>query len=178
MTGLMLALLVGWLFATGTYLLLRRDPIKLLLGLGLLSYGVNLLLLTSSTMRRGIPPIIRDKAAFTGDISEFVDPLPQALILTAIVISFGVSAFVVILIHRRNVLIADNARSAGISEVEAVGDPFAATAHYLTGIDQDPDDYEWLEYSLSGERRQDSVPAAPPSLPPADATGRTNPSEL
>ncbi len=153
MIGLLLALMVGVLFATGAYLLLRRDSIKLILGLGLLSYGINLLLFGSGMLKRGQPPIVADKATFSGDISHFVDPLPQALILTAIVISFGVSAFMVVLLNRRNALMAEHEKQATLHPSKIAGDPFSATGHYLGGLDQDPDDYEWLEYSLMAEYR-------------------------
>jgi multicomponent Na+:H+ antiporter subunit C len=145
MTGFVVAFLVGGLFATGTYMLLRRDPIRLILGLSLLSYGVNVLLFSTSTMRRGIPPIIADKASFAGEIAEFVDPLPQALILTAIVISFGVTAFLIVLVNRRNILVEEHTELATSDTTEIANDPFGATAHYLSGLDSDPDDYEWLE---------------------------------
>jgi multicomponent Na+:H+ antiporter subunit C len=103
MNGLLAAIVTAFLFATGTQLLLSREPIKLIIGLSLVSYGVNILLFTASTLRRGLPPIIQDKAAFTGDITPYVDPMPQSLILTAIVISFGIIAFLIVLIHlRRN----------------------------------------------------------------------------
>ncbi len=145
MIGLVVALLVGSLFATGAYLLLRRDPIRLILGLGLLSYGVNVLLFSSSTMRKGMPPIIADKATFSGDIAGFVDPLPQALILTAIVISFGVTAFLIVLVNRRNILFEDHIATTPPDVTEVANDPFGATAHYLSGLDSDPDDYVWIE---------------------------------
>ena len=145
MTGLLVALLVGSLFAAGTFLLLRRDPIRLILGLSLLSYGINVLLFSASTMRRGLPPIVADKATFAGEIAEFVDPLPQALILTAIVISFGVTAFLVVLVNRRNMLVEEHQSAAPSDAAEVAGDPFGANAHYLSGLDSDPDDYEWLE---------------------------------
>lgn len=138
MTDLMLALMIGVLFGTGTYLLLQRTPIRLILGLALLSHGVNLLLLSSGHLRRGLPPIIADKSSFTGDISTFVDPLPQALILTAIVISFGVTAFMVMLINRRNALVNNQTEA-----VNAPNDPFALTAP-LTTTDTE-EDYEYLE---------------------------------
>ena len=100
MVGVLLGLVVAVLLGTGVYLLLLGTPIRLVLGLGLISHGVNLLLLGSSGLKRGAPPIVVDKAAFTGDISPFVDPLPQALILTAIVIGFGLTAFSLVLAHR------------------------------------------------------------------------------
>jgi multicomponent Na+:H+ antiporter subunit C len=145
MTGIVVAALVGMLFATGTYMLLRRDPIRLILGLILLSYGVNVAIFSTSNMRRGVPPIIADKATFAGEISGFVDPLPQALILTAIVISFGVTAFLIVLVNRRNMLVEDHFKLAPPGVTEIANDPFGATAHFLSGLDSDPDDYEWLE---------------------------------
>lgn len=143
MNGLTAAILVGFLFATGAYLILRRDPIKLILGLTMVSYGVNVLLFTASTLRPGAPPIIADKSSFTGDISSFVDPLPQALILTAIVISFGITAFLVVLVSRRNTLVEEH--GGGQDAPTKINDPFGSTVHYLSGLDADPDDYEWLE---------------------------------
>jgi multicomponent Na+:H+ antiporter subunit C len=133
------------LFATGTYLILRREPIKLIIGLSLISYGVNILLFTASTLRRGLPPVVEDKAAFVGDISQFVDPMPQALILTAIVISFGITAFLLVLINRRDALTESYLTSTPAEITEIANDPFGVQAHFLTGLDADPDDYEWLE---------------------------------
>ncbi len=151
----MLAAVVGVLYASGTYLLLRRSPIKLILGLALLSHGTILIIFGTGTLKRGLPPIIADKAAFTGDISAFVDPLPQALILTAIVISFGVTAFTVVLVNRRNTLTNPDG-SQVIPETRVMTkDPFAALHYYESGLDEDPDDYEWLEYSLADERRRE-----------------------
>ncbi|MEZ4866666.1 MAG: NADH-quinone oxidoreductase subunit K [Caldilineaceae bacterium] len=150
MTGVVLALVVGVLFATGAYMLLERSPIRLILGLALLSHGVNLLLFSSGGFKRGIPPIVLDKASFVGDISAFVDPLPQALILTAIVISFGVTAFIVVLFNRRNTIVA--------GETAAVNDPFAPEAETQAQREAKAavpeDDYEFLEYSLADEYRQ------------------------
>lgn len=148
MLGLTLATVVGVLFASGTFLILRRAPIRLILGLGLLSHGVNLLIFSTSVQKRGLPPIIPDKANFDGVITPYVDPLPQALILTAIVISFGITAFMIVLISRRAAIMAGAHAKAG-----EVGDPFGTTEHYLSGLDEIPDDYVWLEYSLADEYR-------------------------
>jgi multicomponent Na+:H+ antiporter subunit C len=149
MTGLTLAIVVGALFASGTYLVLRRAPIRLILGLGLISHGVNLTLFSTSIRKGGLPPIIEDKETFSGAIEQFVDPLPQALILTAIVIGFGVTAFIIALISRRAELMESTHSAAG-----EIGDPFGTSEHYLGGLDQEPDDYVWLEYSLADGRRQ------------------------
>jgi multicomponent Na+:H+ antiporter subunit C len=140
--NILFATAVGALFATGAYLILRRQPIKLILGLGLLTHGVNLLIFSTSAVKEAAPPIIQDKATFTGDITPFVDPLPQALILTAIVISFGVTAFIVMLINRRHTLINESRGAASST------DPFAPYEHYASGLDRHPDDYEWLGYAL------------------------------
>ncbi len=93
---LIIAVVIGVLFATGVYLILRRSIVKLLLGLLLLSHGANLLLFTVGGLRRAAPPILEAGAA-TGRLA---DPLPQALILTAIVIGFGLIAFTLVLAYR------------------------------------------------------------------------------
>jgi multicomponent Na+:H+ antiporter subunit C len=142
---LVLAIVVGILFATGAYLLLRRDAIKLVLGLSLLSYGLNFMLFGTGRLTRGLPPIVADKETFSGEISQFVDPLPQALILTAIVIGFGVTAFVVLLLNRRNALVELHDTEEPGPSITQINDPFADDGFYLTGLDSDPDDYEWLE---------------------------------
>jgi multicomponent Na+:H+ antiporter subunit C len=152
--NILFATAVGALFATGAYLILRRQPIKLILGLGLLTHGVNLLIFSTSAVKEAAPPIIPDKATFTGDITPFVDPLPQALILTAIVISFGVTAFIVMLINRRHTLINESRGAASST------DPFAPYEHYASGLDRHPDDYEWLGYALDEKkalRKNDSA---------------------
>lgn len=153
MNILLFALVVGVLFASGTFLILRRSPIRLVLGLALLSHGVNLLLFSTSTPLGGMPPIIADKAAFDGNVGNMVDPLPQALILTAIVISFGVTAFTVVLINRRNSLSQPVSDSNDFVPSVQVIDPFAPPDYYVSGLDQEPDDYEWLEYSMVSEYR-------------------------
>ncbi len=155
--SLVLALLVGVLFATGTYLLLRRDPIKLILGLGLLTYAINFVLFGTSKLTRGIPPVVADKETFAGEISQFVDPLPQALILTAIVISFGVTAFLVVLVNRRNALVAQHTAEAGQGPIAQPNDPFSDAGYNAAGLESDPDDYDWLEYTSTGEHRYGST---------------------
>ncbi|HRI55638.1 MAG TPA: Na(+)/H(+) antiporter subunit C [Anaerolineae bacterium] len=92
---LIMAVVIGVLFATGVYLILRRSIVKLLLGLLLLSHSANLLLFTVGGLRRAAPPIIGEGAA-----GGLTDPLPQALILTAIVIGFGLIAFTLVLVYR------------------------------------------------------------------------------
>ena len=94
---LMLAIIAGVLYAAGLYLMLRRRLAQLIIGLGLLSNGSNVLILAAAGVTRGRPPIITGTSV-TAD--QFADPVPQALILTAIVIGFGVLAFSLVLAHR------------------------------------------------------------------------------
>lgn len=91
---LLLAVLVGSLYASGIYMLLRRSMVKMIIGLILLGNGVNLLIFLLGGVSKGKPPILG------GNLESFADPVPQALILTAIVISFGLQAFAIILIQK------------------------------------------------------------------------------
>ncbi|MDR4517052.1 MAG: Na+/H+ antiporter subunit C [Nitrosomonas sp.] len=88
---LLIAIIIGVLTACGVYLSLRGRTFPVVLGLTFLSYAVNLFLLIMGRLTVGAPPIISDTA------THYADPLPQALVLTAIVISFGMTAFVIIL---------------------------------------------------------------------------------
>jgi len=90
------ALAAGALFATGTYLLLQKRLSRIIVGLGLIAHGANLLLLGSGG-EPGAPPILDPETGARGLIS---DPLEQALVLTAIVITFGVTAFLLALAYR------------------------------------------------------------------------------
>ena len=89
------------LFALGTYLLLQRKLSRIIVGLGLIGHGANVLFVNSG--RRGLPPIVGQ-----GDPSDFADPLPQALVLTAIVISFGTTALLLALAYRSWLLTSDD----------------------------------------------------------------------
>ena len=93
-----LAFVIGGLYAAGLYMLMRRSIVKLVIGLALMSQAANLLIFTLGRLIRGRPALIPpDAAALAG---PFADPVPQALILTAIVIGFGVHAFTIILVKR------------------------------------------------------------------------------
>lgn len=94
----LLAVAIGALFAAGTYLLLRPNLLRLVIGLMLLGNGVNLLIFTAGRVTRGQPPIVPPDAV--APLHEIANPLPQALILTAIVISLGLVAFALALLHR------------------------------------------------------------------------------
>lgn len=86
----LITIIIGTLTACGVYLSLRGRTFPVVLGLTLLSYAVNLFLFVMGRLVIGQPPIIQEGGSYA-------DPLPQALVLTAIVISFGMTAFVVIL---------------------------------------------------------------------------------
>lgn len=92
--SVLLAFAAAALFGTGTFLLLQRRLSRIIIGIGLIGHGSNILLLTSGN-GRGLPPIIG-----TADPTDFSDPLPQALALTSIVITFGVTAFLFALGYR------------------------------------------------------------------------------
>jgi multicomponent K+:H+ antiporter subunit C len=85
---------IGVLTAGGVYLLLRGRTFPVILGLTLLSYAVNLLLFAMGRLRIDAPPILLLK------LESYTDPLPQALVLTAIVIAFGMTALIVVLALR------------------------------------------------------------------------------
>jgi multicomponent Na+:H+ antiporter subunit C len=95
---LILVLLIGILYSAGFFLILRRSMVKLLLGITFLGYGVNLLIFLLGRITKGKPPVMDETASFFTDI--YADPIPQALILTAIVISFGLQSFAIVLLKR------------------------------------------------------------------------------
>lgn len=97
------ATLVAVLFGTGVYLLLQRTLTRVILGLALLSHGANLVLLASGGSS-GLAPLV---GAFGGG-DEVADPLPQALILTAIVITFGITVLLLALAYRSFQLTRDD----------------------------------------------------------------------
>jgi multicomponent Na+:H+ antiporter subunit C len=108
---LLLAIIAGALYATGVYLMLRRRLAQLIIGLSLLSNGSNVLILAASGVTPGKPPLVTETSVAA---DQFADPVPQALILTAIVIGFGVLAFALVLAHRVH-------RSAGSDDIDAIG---------------------------------------------------------
>jgi multicomponent K+:H+ antiporter subunit C len=87
----LIAIAVGLMTAAGVYLILRRRTFPVILGLAFLSYAVNVFIFASGRVAVGVPPIL------TKGATVYADPLTQALVLTAIVISFGMSAVIVML---------------------------------------------------------------------------------
>lgn len=96
--NLLLPIVVGGLVAAGLYMMMRRSMIKLVIGLALLGHAANLLIFTAGDLVRGRAPLIPEGAHELQP--PYADPLPQALILTAIVISFGLLAFTIGLVYR------------------------------------------------------------------------------
>ena len=98
---LAMASAIGILTAAGVYLLLRARVFDLILGMTLLSYAVDLLIFAGGRLVPGKPPVLRDGVPAT--LAHYADPLPQALVLTAIVIAFAMTAVVVVVaIRSRN----------------------------------------------------------------------------
>jgi len=93
----LVATAIGGIVAAGVYLVLRARTFPVILGLALLGYAANLFLFASGRLRIGLAPVI------TYDVTDYPDPLPQALVLTAIVIGFGMTAFIVVLGLRAHV---------------------------------------------------------------------------
>tara|TARA_B100000614_G_C14419725_1_gene441394 strand:- start:471 stop:821 length:351 start_codon:yes stop_codon:yes gene_type:complete len=88
---LLMASAIGVMTAAGLYLVLRLRTFPVILGLALLTYAVNFFLFASGRLVVNAPPVLRD------GVERYTDPLPQALVLTAIVISFGMTAVVVMM---------------------------------------------------------------------------------
>ncbi|MEQ8412473.1 MAG: Na+/H+ antiporter subunit C [Erythrobacter sp.] len=121
----LLATGIGVLTAAGVYLTLRKRTFPVVLGIAMLSYAINVFLFAMGRLMVDRPPI------YGKDVAEYTDPLPQALVLTAIVISFGMSAFVVVLALR--------------AYLESGSDH----------VDGDPDDAPDHEDVLERQRRED-----------------------
>jgi len=109
----LIALAIGVLTACGVFLALRGQTFPVVLGLTFLSYAVNLFLFVMGRLAVGVPPVIADAAAYT-------DPLPQALVLTAIVIGFGMTAFVIVLALKARAELGNDHVDGTHSEEDAV----------------------------------------------------------
>ena len=109
---ILLALASGVLYMAGIYLMLRRRLAQVIIGLGLLSNGTNLLIFAAGGLTRAQPPVVPLGASHLP--APYADPVPQALVLTAIVIGFGLLAFSLVLAHRVHTM-------AGTDDVDDVG---------------------------------------------------------
>lgn len=149
MITIVLALTVGLLFTCGIYMILRREQIKMLLGLGLLSHGVNLMLFGTGALIPGSPPLFIDKENYLVELAQgpTADPLPQALILTAIVISFGITAFMIVLVSRRHTIANTDLVHGELAPLLMENDPFE-DSQSLSNSDRSAVDYDWLAYEV------------------------------
>ena len=130
--SILLAFTAASLFGIGTYLVLQRKLSRVIIGIGLIGHGANVLLITAG--RRGKAPLVGSAPS-----SSFADPLPQSLVLTAIVISFCVTALLLALAYRSWQLtdddeIADDAEDRRVAEHvehhdEEVDDAVVLDAH-------------------------------------------------
>lgn len=104
---LIVAIAIGVLTSSGVWLLLRPRTYQVIIGLSLISYAVNLFIFAMGRLRMNMPPVLESAAA--GDPALYADPLPQALVLTAIVISFAMTAlFLVVLLAARGLTGTDH----------------------------------------------------------------------
>jgi multicomponent Na+:H+ antiporter subunit C len=151
----LLAVVVAALFGLGSWLLMQRRLSRIIIGVGLLGHGANLLLVTSGGPGGRAPIIVGDDAGVT-----YADPLPQALALTAIVITFGVTAFLLALAYRswqitRDDLVEDDVEDSFVARLqrEASEAPLA-----------DPDDTaefpDGLEWMSAGPDEDDPLPGS------------------
>lgn len=137
--NLTLVLVASVLVGTGAYLFLSRSLVRALMGFLLMGNGVNLVFIIGSGPA-GSPPIVG-----AGDGGPMADPVPQALVLTAIVITLAMTAFVLALAHRgwqlaRDDLVSDDTESARIharAEADDLG-PGADQAHDVEVDDDEP----------------------------------------
>ncbi|HEX6593128.1 MAG TPA: Na(+)/H(+) antiporter subunit C [Bacillota bacterium] len=91
---IILSILAGILFSVAIYNLLQKQLLRIIIGTVLISHGAHLFILTMGKLKRGQPPVLKE------GIANYTDPLPQALILTSIVISFGITSVLLVLAYR------------------------------------------------------------------------------
>lgn len=113
-----LLIIMGAMFASAVYLLMDRTLTRIMFGLMLFTNGANLLIIIMAGPA-GLPPIVRDGVAD----DEYLDPLPQALTLTSIVISFAVTAFLLALIYRSWVLARRDEVQVDIEDIQVAEQP-------------------------------------------------------
>ena len=119
--SVLLALVAAGLFGCGVYMVLSRHLVRMVLGLSLLTSAVNLVIFQAGRIRSAQPPLIREGVDRLG---ESADPVPQALVLTAIVIGFALTVVLATLALRAYGA-HGTLRSDEIHSARAVGDPFA-----------------------------------------------------
>ena len=103
---LILACTAGIVLGAGVYAMLKDSLVQIVVGIILLGYGANLMVFLSGGLSLGKPAFVSGNSEqITNGIS---DPIPQALVLTAIVIGFGITAFILVLFHRANLVVGSN----------------------------------------------------------------------
>jgi multicomponent Na+:H+ antiporter subunit C len=95
---ILLSIVVGLLYSIAIYLILQKSLVKVIIGVLILGHASNLFIFVIARLTRGAPPLVPEGFDFIPE--PFADPLPQALILTAIVIGFGIQAFAIVLLQR------------------------------------------------------------------------------
>jgi multicomponent Na+:H+ antiporter MnhC subunit len=109
---IILALSIGALASSGVWLILRSRTYQVLIGLSLLSYAVNLFIFSMGRLRTDAPPLL--ESGVPTDLAHYTDPVPQALVLTAIVITFAMTAlFLVVLLAARGLSRNDHVDGRG-----------------------------------------------------------------
>lgn len=153
--NLTLLVLMGVMLAVGIYLMLERSLTRVVLGIILLSNGVNLLLLQTGG-RAGRAPLVEEGV----EAQEYFDPLPQALLLTAIVISFALVAFMLALVYRSWVL----ARQDEVTDDEED----RRVAQAVGAFDPEEDAEVDTETSEFSDSSPDTASSVPPVISPAE----------
>lgn len=129
-----LASAIGILTAAGIYLVLRSRSFDVILGITLLSYATNLLIFSAGRLRPGMPPILQEGVPNT--LEYHTDPLPQALVLTAIVIGFAMTAVTIVIAIR-------NRSDSGSDHVDAgIGLDYTGLMPIDTDREETADDLE------------------------------------
>ncbi|HKM45565.1 MAG TPA: Na+/H+ antiporter subunit C [Dysgonamonadaceae bacterium] len=95
---ILLSIVVGLLYAAGFYMLLNKGMTKMIIGIMILGYASNLFIFIIARLTRGFPALIKSDNSVM--LTEYADPIPQAFILTAIVIGFGIQAFAIVLLRQ------------------------------------------------------------------------------
>lgn len=136
-----LLIVLGVLFGTGTYLLLQRTLTRIVIGLALLAHGVSVMLLLAGG-QAGEPPLIEEGV----DPSSYADPLPQAMALTAIVITFGIMALLLALAYRSWTLthddeVEDDVEDRRLARLAAEGETASEEVPNPEDLDADPEDH-------------------------------------
>lgn len=140
--NLALCCAIGGLYTVGVYLLLQRTLTRIVLGIGLLGHGANLLLLVAGGPK-GRAPFATGGEGAGRVLGGTADPLPQAMALTAIVITFALTAFLLALAYRSFLLtrddeVQDDVEDRRIAQVALTEEPGAAERALLADLDADP----------------------------------------